>query len=45
VSLVTVGWIQRSEQNGRYCLTSRGLDMVDSAKRKQRGGQARRRAA
>jgi DNA-binding HxlR family transcriptional regulator len=42
VSLVTDGWIARNEHNGRFGLTSRGLDMVDAAKRKQRGGQARR---
>jgi DNA-binding HxlR family transcriptional regulator len=45
VSLTTDGWISRNQDNGRFALTSRGLDMIDAAKRRQRGGDARRRAA
>jgi DNA-binding HxlR family transcriptional regulator len=40
VSLTSDGWISRNEHNGRFALTSRGLDMVDASKRRQRGRPA-----
>jgi DNA-binding HxlR family transcriptional regulator len=43
VSLCTDAYCFRHPNNGRYCLTSRALDMLASAKR--RGGRQARRAA
>jgi hypothetical protein len=44
VSLCTDGWLFRHPSTGAYALTSRGLDMVAAAARKQGGRQARRAA-
>jgi DNA-binding HxlR family transcriptional regulator len=43
VSLCSDGWTFRNPHNGRYCLTSRALDMLASAKRS--GRRTARRAA
>jgi DNA-binding HxlR family transcriptional regulator len=46
VALRSDNWVTCNEDTGRYCLTARGLDMIQKVtSQRQRGGQARRRAA
>jgi DNA-binding IclR family transcriptional regulator len=45
VSLSSDGWIVRNENNGRYRLTSRALEMLAASKRHQRKQRPARRAA